>query len=222
MTTRVEFHHRLELLQGEMLDMGRMVSTALDKSLRALKDLDADLAHEIIAQDEHINTKRFEIEEACLDLIATQAPLARDLRTIVAVMHIIVDLERMADHAEGTAKIVLMHQGQPLLKPLIDLPRMAELIHSMLHEALQAFIQGDTARARALALRDDEVDALHDQVCHDLLTYMIQDPGTTTRATYLTWVSHNLERMADHVTNICERAIYTATGEMSEINVSKE
>lgn len=219
MPTRVEFHHQLEHLRDQLLDMGLAVRAALEKSITALRGLDPELAQRIIAEDRDINQTRFRIEERCLDLIATQAPLARDLRTIVAVMHIIVDLERMADHAEGTAEIVLLHQGQPLLKRLIDLPRMAEIIDQMLGEALQAFVRGDAERAREIALRDDEVDALHDQVYRELLTYMIQDPQTITRATWLMWVSHNLERMADHVTNICERTIYLVTGEMEEINV---
>jgi phosphate transport system protein len=204
-----------------MLVLADMVESAIERSIRALKERDVDLARQIIADDLQINQKRFETEEKCLELIATQQPLAVDLRTIVAVLHMIVDLERMGDHAEGIAKIALMLGGEPPLKPYIDLPRMAEVAIRMLRESMEAFKQRDAERARAIFGQDDEVDALYDQVYRELLTYMLADPRTIERATYLTWVAHNLERIADRVTNICERVVYLVTGKMEELDVSK-
>jgi phosphate transport system protein len=139
----------------------------------------------------------------------------------VAVLHIIVDLERMADHAEGTAKIAVMLADEPPLKPYIDIPRMAEIATEMLNAAIEAFKHRDTAMAKAICDRDDEVDALYDQVYRELVTYMIQDPKNIERATHLTWVAHNLERIADRVTNICERVVYLVEGRIVELNISK-
>jgi phosphate transport system protein len=154
-------------------------------------------------------------------LIATQQPMAGDLRVLAAVLHMVTDLERMGDHAEGIAKINLLHGDQPLLKPLIDVPRMAELARDMLRRAMDAFVARDVEAARAAALADDEVDALYDQVYHELVMFMVSDPTTIERATWLLWTAHNLERIADRATNICERVVQLVTGRMEEINVSK-
>jgi len=154
-------------------------------------------------------------------LVATQQPMAGDLRTIVSVLHVIVDLERMADHAEGIAKITIMMGGEPLLKPLIDIPRMADKAVEMLHRSLEAFIERDVEEAKRICEEDDLVDGLYDQVYRELLTYMLEDPRNITRATWLLWVAHNLERIADRATNICERAVFLSTGKMEELNVSK-
>jgi phosphate transport system protein len=135
-------------------------------------------------------------------------------------MHVATDLERMGDHAEGIARIALMHGDQPLLKPLIDVPRMAELARGMLRESLDAFVRRDAETAVIVAARDDAVDALYDRVYRDLLAFMIEDPGTIQRATWLLWTAHNLERIADRATNICERVVYLVTGQIEEINVS--
>ena len=146
--------------------------------------------------------------------------MASDLRSIIAILNIVVDLERIGDYAAGIAKITLMHEDKPVLKRLIDIPRMADLARDMLRRALDALVLLDVDAARAIANDDDVVDALYDQVYRELLTYMIADPAAIDRATWLLWVGHNLERIADRVTNICERVIYKATGEMVEINVS--
>ncbi len=219
--TRTAFEHQLSEIQEDMLVMAGMVESAIERSVGALKAADVDLARRVIAEDVNVNRKRYDIEDKCLELIATQAPLAGDLRTIVSVLHISVDLERMGDHAEGIAKIVLMLAGQPPLKPYIDIPRMAEVATSMLMESLEAFKHRDTALARTVCDRDDEVDALYDQVYRELLTFMISEPKTIERATWLIWVAHNLERIADRVTNICERVVYLVEGRIEELNVSK-
>ena len=218
--TRTMLERLLAGIQEEMLVMADMVESAIQRSIQALKGRDVDLARQVIADDVKINQKRYNTEERCLELIATQQPLAGDLRTIVAVLYMIVDLERIGDHAEGIAKIVVMLADEPPLKPYIDLPRMADVAVDMLRESLEAFKHRDAERARAVMERDDEVDALYDQVYRELLTYMINDPHTIERATHLIWVAHNLERIADRVTNICERVIYLVTGKVEELNVS--
>lgn len=192
-----------------------------ERSIEALKRLDQAAAHDIVQDDDKIDEKRFQIEEQAIQMIATQQPMAGDLRTIVAVLNIIVELERIGDYAEGIAKIVLMHGDQPLLKPLIDVPRMADKARNMLVRSLSALIERDAESARRIAAEDDEVDALYDQVYRELLTYMISDPRNIDRATWLLWVAHNLERIADRVTNICERVVYEATGKMEGMNAPK-
>jgi phosphate transport system protein len=219
--TRTLLEQELNEIQEDMLVMADMVDTAIHRSIDALKNRDVELAKQVIADDVKINTKRYEIEEECLDLIATQQPLATDLRTIIAVLHIIVDLERMGDHAEGTAKIAVMLASDPPLKPYIDIPRMAEVASRMLRDSLEAFKLRDTEWARRICDQDDEVDVLYDQVYKELLVYMLNDPKTIERATHVTWVAHNLERIADRVTNICERVVYMVEGKMVELNVSK-
>jgi phosphate transport system protein len=179
------------------------------------------MARQVIEDDVKINQKRFDIEEKCVELIATQQPMASDLRVIIAVLNIIVDLERIADHAEGNAKIAVMIGNEPPLKPLIDLPRMNQKTVDMLRRSLDAFCNRDAEAARSICGDDDEVDNLYDQVFRELLTFMAEDARTITRATRLIWVAHNLERSADRVTNICERVVYLVTGKMSEICVSK-
>ncbi len=219
--SRASFDRSLQELQDEILTLGSMVDKAIERSIDALKRLDHAAAQDIITDDSLIDHKRFHIEELAIQLIATQQPMARDLRTIVAVLNIIVELERMGDYAEGIAKIVLMHKDQQLLKPLIDIPRMAEKARDMLRRSLTALIERDAETAKLIAAEDDEVDALYDQVYRDLIEYMINDPRTIDRATWLMWVSHNLERIADRVTNICERVVFEVTGHMEEMNVSR-
>ncbi len=221
MKPRETFDSELIRLRDEMLILGSMTEKAIIRSIEVLKRKDQEAARQLIADDLKINRKRFEIEEECVQLVATQQPMAGDLRTIVAVLHIIVDLERMADHAEGIARITLMMGSEPLLKPLIDVPRMAEKGVSMLRRSLESFVNRDAEAARRICDEDDEVDGLHDQVYRELLTYMIADPTTINRATSLLWVAHNLERIADRVTNVCERVVYMVTGRMEEMNVSK-
>ena len=206
---RTAFERQLAEVQEDMLILATMVESAIDRGIEALRNRDVELARQIIADDLKINRKRYETEEKCLELIATQQPLASDLRTIVSVLHIIVDLERMGDHAEGIAKIAIMLADEPPLKPYIDIPRMAQVAISMLMGSLEAFKRRDADRARSICDADDEVDALYDQVYRELLTYMLSDPKTIERATCLTWVTHNLERIAHRATNICERVVWS-------------
>ena len=218
---RTEFEQQLRDLQDEVLLMGSMVRRAIEHSMQALKARDMELAQKVIEEDARINEKRFVIEEKCVHFIVRQQPVAGDLRLIICILNLITDLERMADHAEGIAKIVLMLGSEPPLKPLIDLPRMAEKAGGMLTRSLSAFIKRDEKAAREICAEDDEVDALYDQVFRELLTFMLEDPRTITRATRLLWVGHNLERIADRVTNICERVVFLVTGKMEEIGASK-
>ena len=218
---RTAFDHHLHELQEEVLVLGSMVEKAIYRSMEALKNRDLELAKQVVADDSKVNQKRFEIEEMCVDLIVTQQPMAGDLRIIIAVLNIIVDLERIGDHAAGNAKIAIMIGNEPPLKPLIDLPRMTQKTGDMLRRSLDAFIKRDAESAKKIATEDDEVDALYDQVFRELLTFMADDSRTITRATRLIWVGHNLERSADRVTNICERVVFVVTGKMEEIGASK-
>jgi phosphate transport system protein len=217
---RTHFEQQLRELQDETLILGSMVDAAIAAAVDALKRRDLKESERVIAEDTPIDRKRWEIEQRSILIIATQQPTAGDLRVIYAIVNIITDLERMADHAEGIAKISLMIGQSPLPKPLIDIPRMSDHARSMLRRSLDAFVNRDAETAKAIALEDDLIDALYDQVYRELLTIMIQDPKQITIATYLLWVAHNLERIADRVTNICERVVYTVTGRMEEINVS--
>jgi phosphate transport system protein len=220
MEIRTDFNKRLREIQDDILIMGSMVEKAITTSIKALKDRDIDLAQQLINDDSFINHKRFEMEEKCIRLIATQQPLAGDLRTIISVLNILTELERIGDYAAGIAKIALMIGCEEHLKPLIDIPRMADKTVIMLQRSLDAFIKHDAAAAKAVIAEDDNVDNLYDQVFRELLTFMIEDPKTITRATRLVWVAHNLERSADRVTNICERIIYIVTGKMEELGAS--
>ncbi len=220
MSGRETFDRELRRLQDEMLVLASMVDQAIGNAMEALRHLDAVGAQRIIHADREINAKRYAIEEMVVTTIATQQPMARDLRTILAILHITIELERIGDYGAGIARIVLMHGDQELLKPLIDLPRMAELARTMLRCALDAFVQRDGQLARQVASHDDAVDALYDQVYRELLTYMLQDPHTIDRATWLLWVAHDLERIGDRVTNLCERVVFLVTGELEEIGAS--
>jgi len=221
MEIRTTFTKGLKEIQDDVLIMGSMVEKAISRSIEALKKRDRELAQQVIEDDLKINSKRFEIEEKCIQLIATQQPMARDLRTIIAVLNVITDLERLGDYAEGIASIVLMLGDEPPLKPLIDIPRMADKTIEMLRMSLDAFINHDDELARRIVAEDDKVDSLHKQVFNALQSFMKKDPKTITRATRLIWVAHNLERSADRVTNICERIVFMVTGKMEEIGASK-
>jgi phosphate transport system protein len=221
MEIRTAFHKKLREIQDEILALGSMVSKATLRSIDALKNRDLELARQIISEDSKVNHKRFEIEEKCIELIATQQPMASDLRIIVAVLNIATELERIGDHAEGIARIAIMIGDEPPLKPLIDIPRMAEQTVDMLRRSLDAFINRDAETARQISAEDNTIDQLYDQVFRELLTFMLEDPKTITRATRLIWVAHNLERSADRVTNICERVVFVVTGKMEEIGASR-
>jgi phosphate transport system protein len=208
-------------IQDKVLAMGDMVAKEIGRSIEALKKRDLKMAHQIIANDAKIDEQRFAIEDSCIDLVATQKPTTNDLRVIVAVLSIITELERIGDYAEGIARIVVMIGDEPPLKPLIDIPRMAELTTEMIDKSLKSFVTRDVELAKHVVTMDNAVDGLYDQVFRELLTFMMVDPKTINRATRLIWVAHNLERAADRVTNICERVVFTVTGKMEELEVSK-
>lgn len=220
--TRETLDRKVQELLDDILSLGSMVEQAIMDSVDALKKRNLEAAKQIYSGDKHINEKRFQIENNCMVLIATQQPMARDLRVLASVLEIATELERMGDYAKGIARITLILGNQPPIKPLIDIPRMAKLTTDMLHRALGAFVDTDLDIARSLPYEDDEVDALYNQVYRELLTYMIADPSTIDRANYLLWVAHNLERTADRVTNICERTIFIATGELIEVDISDD
>lgn len=220
--SRPALERELRRLEDEILVLGSMVSEAIVASVEVLGSRDLAGARRVIVGDSRINERRFAIEGDCLAVIATQQPAAGDLRILAAVLEIATELERMGDYGKGIAKISLLLGEETLLKPLVDLPRMAVQACDMLRRALDAFVRRDAETARAIPLEDDEVDALYNQVYRELLTYIMADPRTTSRATYLLWAAHNLERAADRVTNICERVIFMVTGEMVEMDVKPE
>lgn len=213
---RENLRKELKDLEKELVKMGEMTITAIERSVEALKSRDVDEAKRIISDDVLINKKRWEIEERCVNLIATQQPVATDLREIIALLNIISDLERIGDNAAGIARIVIQIGDEPLLKPLIDIPRMMEKATDMIRRSITAFLRRDAEAARAICKEDDEVDALYHQVYRELLSFMIEDPRTITRATHLMRAARKLERIADRATNICERTVFLVTGEMWE------
>ena len=209
---RVErhFEQELEALKEQLLLMGGRSEAIVAKSIEALRRRDAALAREVFDDDRVIDRQELDIEERCLRLLALQQPLARDLRFITAALKINNDLERVGDHAVNIAGSALRLADQPQLKPLVDIPKMAKLSAGMLHEALDAFVLGDAPTARQLVRRDDEVDQLNGQVFRELLTYMMEDPATITRAMELILVARNLERVADLATNVAEEVVFIA------------
>lgn len=215
--SRQALDHGVLGLQRDLRSLASLVDVAIERSIRSLESLDRELAERVVADDGPINELRFKIEDDAIHLIAQQQPLAGDLRTVIAVINVIVELERMGDYCVGIAKVALLHGDQPLLKPLVDLPRMAQLCREVLGSAVDAFISRDAAGARAVGERDDEIDQLYEQVYGELLTFMLNDPRTIDRATWLIWVAHNLERIGDRVQNICERTIFEVTGVMKEL-----
>lgn len=221
MKPRESFDLELERLKDDVMVLGSQVEDAIVDSVHSLKERDAETAGHIIAQDRLVNERRFELEAEALALIATQQPMAGDLRTIAAVLDIASELERIGDYAKGIARINLMLDERPFVKPLIDLPMMASKTREMLHQSLEAFIQGDDDLARAIPEKDDEVDALYNQVYRELIAVIMAEPSRIDQANYLLWAAHNLERAADRVTNICERVIFTVSGEMVEMDMEE-
>jgi phosphate transport system protein len=219
---RERLDRKIQQLLDDVLVLGSMVEHALIKSVDALKSQDLALAQRIYDADTRINAKRFDIENEAMVLIATQQPMARDLRVLASVLDVATELERIGDYAKGIANICLMMGQEAPIKPLIDIPFMAEKTTDMLHRALAAFVIADAETAREIPQEDDLIDGLYNQVFRELVTFMISDPSTIDRGNYLIWVAHNLERSADRVTNICERTIYVATGQMKEIKVSDD
>ncbi len=222
LTPRETLDRQMKKLGDDLLLMGSMVTHATIDAVDALKKRDIPKAHRTYDGDQKINAKRFEIENDVMVLIATQQPMGRDVRYLASVFEIANELERMGDYAKGIARICIMMADQPPVKPLVDIPRMANATTDMLHRTLEAFANNDVEVAREIPLEDDYVDGLYNQVLRELITYMIADPTVIDRANHLMWAAHNLERMADRVTNICERIIYIATGEMIEIKASDD
>jgi phosphate transport system protein len=214
---RKTFEHEIQQVKDEVLLLGSMVEHAVIASVESMKKRDIKGSERIIEEDRAINRKRFDIEKQVMILIATQQPMAHDLRLLASIMEIISELERMGDYAKGIANINVRMGEEPLLKPLIDIPRMAKIGTDMLHRALTAFVNEDVESAKAIPVEDDEVDALYNQVYRELMLIIIQDPKSIERANWLLWTAHNLERVADRVTNICERTLFIATGEINEI-----
>lgn len=219
---RKTFEHEIQQVKDEVLLLGSMVEHAIIASVEFLKKRDIKGAERIIEEDRAINQKRFDIEKQLMILIATQQPMAHDLRLLASTMEIISELERMGDYAKGIANINIRMGEEPLLKPLIDIPRMAQIGSDMLHRSLTAFVNEDVEASKAIPVEDDEVDALYNQIYRELMLLIIQDPKSIERANWLLWVAHNLERVADRVTNICERTIFIATGELKEIKSSDD
>lgn len=219
---RKTFESEIQQVKDEVLLLGSMVEHAIIGSVEALKKRDIKASEKIMAEDKEINKKRFAIENQLMILIATQQPMAHDLRLLASCMEIISELERMGDYAKGIANINVRMGDEPLLKPLIDIPRMAQIGTSMLHRSLTAFINEDVETAKSIPIEDDEVDALYNQIYRELMMIIIKDPTSIERANWLLWVAHNLERVADRVTNICERTVFIATGEFSEIKSSDD
>lgn len=219
--TREAYHKQLKDVQDDLTRLAEMVGVALKDSMDALQKRDIEASSRIIKNDIFVNNRRFEIEERCIYLIATQQPMAVDLRTLAAIINVVTDLERIGDHAEGIARISISIGERPLVKPLVDMPVMAAKALSMLTRCMQAFIERDAETAKMICDEDDEVDALYDAIYDELIHLMIEDPLIIKEATYLIWAAHNIERIADRVTNIAERVVYMVTGKMQEMNVSK-
>ena len=217
---RKTFENELQQVKDEILVLGSMVEQAVADSMEALKKRDIKASEKIYEQDRRINEKRFAIENQCMILIATQQPMARDLRLLASMLDVASELERMGDYAKGIATINIRMGEEPLLKPLIDLPRMATIASGMLHRALTAFVNDDADAARKIPAEDDEVDGLYTQIYRELMMFVIQDPKVIERANMLLWAAHNMERMADRVTNICERTVFVVTGEIKELQTT--
>jgi len=216
--TREAFDQELRQLSDDLLRMGTLVEDAVRRSIDALRARSVELAEQIIAADNTIDALRLDLEERCMLLMATQQPMAKDLRTIASIWAMAIDLERIGDHAEDIARIVRRTAAEPPLKPLLDIPQMSEIVREMLRDGLDAFVRRDAPAAERMAARDDDVDHLYSQVFRELLTHMIEDPHSIQRITYLLFAAQAVERMGDHVTNIAERVIYRATGAFKALN----
>ena len=209
---RADFDRNLEELEAELLLLGEMVEKAIVKSMDALQRRDLTLAYEVVAEDDEIDEKRFDLEEKCIDLIATQQPLAIDLRTLLAVLHIAVELERMGDYAEGIGKICMIIGEDESVDTPQQLDEMARMGVAMLKRSLKSLTDRDVDLANDVWDSDDEVDALYASVCHDIFVEMGEHPKSIEAATHFLWVAHDLERIADRATNIAERVIFVVTG----------
>lgn len=218
MSARITYENQLRELSDLVVTMASMVDKAISRSIEALRLQNVELARAIRKADKEINGLQRQGEGMVITLIATQGPMAGDLRRIASTMSILTNLERMGDYAAGIAKIVIETSDEELLKPLVDLPRMSDIARDMLDQSITAFMEQDIDAARQIAIRDDDVDDLYDQIFRELLTYMMADTSAINRATHLLWAAHNIERIADRVTNICEQVVYTVTGEYEELD----
>lgn len=218
MSTRSLYEQQLQELSDMVVTMASMVDKAIARSVEALRLRNVALAEDVRRQDAAINKMHRRGEELTIALIATQGPVGRDLRRIASSISLISDMERMGDYAAGIAKIVVQSAHEEPIKPLIDIPRMAQIAREMLDDAVTAFIQLDADMARRVAVRDDEVDDLYDQIFKELITFMTAEPRVVEGATRLLWVAHNLERIGDRVTNVCERVVYIATGQFEDLD----
>ena len=215
---RTAFERELERLQDELIDLGVMVEHTITDSVEVLRKREIEQARRLIAGDSEINRRRYSIESDTLVLIARQQPMAKDLRTLAAILEIATELERIADYSKGIAKIAVELGSRPPIKPLVDIPRMATLASDMLHRSLLSFVDRDVKAARSIPTEDREIDDLYDQIYRELMTYVLADPRNIDGVSHLMWVAHNLERTADRAVNICERVIFTVTGELIEFD----
>ena len=215
---REAYHKDLHKLREEILTMGSLVSKAIGDSVLSLKNRDVEMAQKVIDMDNEIDSLDHSIEENCMRLLALQQPMARDLRLIISALKMSIDLERMGDLALEIAVITKISANVPPVKPLIDIPRMSEICQQMLANTMSAFENKDVELAKTIAKRDDEVDMLFDQVRRELISYMIEDPKKITGAQHLTFVARYLERIGDHITNLCENVVFMVTGERVELN----
>lgn len=214
MTTLIQ--DNLLELHDKLNRMSDLVLEAVNESIDSLMDKDVEKAKQVKKGDKRINSIRWEIEEDCINLIATQQPVASDLRELIALLYIITELERIGDYAAGISKLTIVMGDEPHIKPLIDIPRMRDIAVEMIESSMEAYLNKDERAARGIHLQDDVIDDLYKQVNRELISYMIENPSTITQCTYLVWIAHNIERMGDRVTNICERIIYLATGERAD------
>jgi len=215
---RETFEHELQSLQDQVLVLGSMVEQAVMSAVDSLKRRDREASRRIYANDRLINEKRYELEQNVLTVIATQQPMARDLRLLAAILEIITELERIGDYAKGICRVNIMLGAEPLVKPLVNIQHMADIGLDMLHRALGAFIARDAEVARAIPKEDDELDILYNKVYREMLDVMFADASNIDHANYLIWAAHNLERLGDRVTNICERIVFVVSGEIMELD----
>ncbi len=215
---RPNFDRELALIFERLIEMSKAVDQALERAITAMKQRETSMAAGVIADDIHINQMRYQIEEECLNIIATQQPMASDLRAVIAVMHAVMELERMADHAAGIGKIVIRSSEEHPLKPMKKLLRMSDLSRQMLGEVMQAFVERDEAKARAIAAQDADIDRMNKQTISRLIEAMTKHPTIVPAATYMMWVSHNLERIADRVTNLAEQVVFMTTGDLHDLD----
>jgi len=215
---RATYDREYDMICQDLVLMGQKVENAIEQAMTALVETDIPLAKEVMSNDEQINQLQYKIDEACLVLIATQQPTASDLRSVIAVMHIVIELERIGDHAAGIAKAVVKMAEEPMLKTLKKIIKMADLSEKMLKDCLQAFVKRDIEWAREIAAQDSEMDGMYRSVFEKLVEIMAENKKLIARATYLMWCGHNLERIADRVTNIAEQVIFMSTGDKGELN----